>query len=71
MKHKDHMAHHEHAPKDGMIDNRMVHNDRKAGIERVIQRGPMPKGQGGKMHNAPNEHAQWGSEHASLTPRRG
>jgi len=45
---------------DRMIDNRKVEVTRKEGIKRVLQRpGDMKAGQGGKMHNRPEERAHW------------
>ena len=43
-----------------MIDNRKVQVTRKEGIKRVLQRkGDLKEGQGGKMHNRPEEKARW------------
>lgn len=51
-----------------MIDNRIVNSTRQKGIERVIQKKEMPKGQPGKMSGNPKEKANW-RRNGSLTPR--
>lgn len=51
-----------------MIDNRMVNSSRQKGIERVIQKKEMPKGQPGKMSGSPKEKAHWRRGDV-LTPR--
>ncbi|HEX4372209.1 MAG TPA: hypothetical protein VHZ50_02790 [Puia sp.] len=54
-----------------MIDNKRVKDSHQEGIKRVLQRkGDMMKGQGGKMHNAPEEEANWKRSGSNLTPRR-
>ncbi len=51
-----------------MIDNRMVNSTRQKGIERVIQKKEMPKGEPGKMSGKPKEKANWRRGDA-MTPR--
>jgi hypothetical protein len=54
-----------------MIDNRRVKDNHQQGIERVLQRkGDLKKGQQGKMHNRPDEHANWRRPDAATTPRQ-
>jgi hypothetical protein len=60
----------EYKCKEGMIDNRMVKDDHQQGIERVKQRSPMPKGQGGKMKAHTESESHW-KRGNTLTPRQG
>lgn len=53
----------------GMIDNRMVNDNHQQGIERVKQKGSMPKGQSGKMSNS--SRANFKRSGGRLTPRQG
>ena len=58
--------------KHEMNDNRIVKENHQEGIKRVLQRkGDMPKGQGGRMHNSPEEKANWKRSGGNLTPRQG
>lgn len=61
----------EHKMKEGMIDNRKVHDNHQEGISRVTQRkGEMGRvGEPGKMEG--KGHANWKRSGGSLTPRRG
>lgn len=69
----------EYKCKDGMIDNRMVHDDHQQGIKRVIQRKHDKKdyeGHNGSMAGGWN-HGKGSHEHKSfkrggdtLTPRK-
>lgn len=63
---------HEHSPKDGMIDNRMVKDNHQEGIKRVIQRKGEPGrvGEPGKMRGTPKEKANWKRPDNALTPRK-
>lgn len=63
----------EHKPKEGMIDNRIVHDTHQQGIERVKQRRSEynPKdceGHHGKMGRGDKAH--WSRRGDSLTPRK-
>jgi hypothetical protein len=62
-----------HKCREGMIDNRMVHDNHQGGIERVIQRKHDKRdveGHNGKMgHNKPNL-SHWNRRGDSLTPRK-
>jgi len=51
-----------------MIDNGKVKDNHQQGIERVKQRGPMPKGQPGKMSD--KGKANWKRSGDKLTPRK-
>lgn len=51
-----------------MIENRKVNSARQKGIERVLQKKEMPKGQPGKMSGKPKEKAKWRRGDA-MTPR--
>jgi len=54
---------------EGMIDNRMVHDNHQEGIGRVKQRkGDLKAGQGGKMGKA-SEKAHWKRPNSAGTPR--
>jgi hypothetical protein len=54
-----------------MNDNRMVNDEHKEGIKRVMQRkGEMKKGQGGHMASKPREHAEWRRPNSASTPRK-
>ena len=60
-----------HKCKEGMIDNRTVHDNHQGGIERVKQRGHDKhdvKGHHGKM--GAGDKAHWSRKGDSLTPRK-
>jgi hypothetical protein len=82
--HKMHKSKHEHGHHMGMIDNRMVHSTRQAGIERVLQRksekmradveghhGSMAGGWKHSHHHDKGSSSHWDRSGDSLTPRRG
>ncbi len=52
-----------------MIDNQKGNVSRQAGIERVLQKGNMQVGQGGKMSNG-KSGGSFKSSGDSLTPRK-
>lgn len=61
-----------YTPKEGMIDNRMMHDTHQEGIGRVIQRkkNPMDKaGHEGYMGGHVDK-ADWARKGGSLTPRK-
>jgi hypothetical protein len=70
---------HEYPPKDGMIDNRMVHDNHQEGIERVKQRksermradceGHYGSMAGGWKHEGRSE-SHFARKGGSLTPRK-
>jgi hypothetical protein len=54
-----------------MIDNMKVKDSHQEGIKRKIQRkGDMEKGHGGKMHDMPQEKANWKRPNSASTPRK-
>lgn len=62
----------EYKCKEGMIDNRMVHDDHQQGIKRVLQRRHDKKdvaGHFGKMGGRIDK-ADWARKGDSLTPRK-
>lgn len=65
------MKHDKYKPKEGFIDNRMVHDTHQEGIARVIQRRHERndvEGHNGKMGNGDKAH--WNRKGDSLTPRK-
>lgn len=63
----------EYKCKDGMIDNRMVHDNHQGGIDRVKQRGHDKMdsaGHHGKMGNRKPNLSHWSRRGDSLTPRK-
>lgn len=74
-----HHSKHEHKPHDGMIDNRMVHDDHQQGIKRVLQRGHDKRDycghegsmKGGWNHGKGESKGHWGRESSPLVPRKG
>jgi hypothetical protein len=61
----------EYKCKEGMIDNRMVHDTHQEGIKRVLQRKENRKdvaGHSGKMGRGDKAH--WNRKGDSLTPRK-
>ena len=68
----------EYKCKEGMIDNRMVHDDHQQGIKRVIQRHHDKKdyeGHGGSMaggwkHGGEGKKDHFKRSGGSLTPRK-
>lgn len=58
---------------EGMIDNRMVHDNHQGGIERVKQRKHDKRdveGHHGKMGNKKPNLSHWSRRGDSLTPRK-
>lgn len=61
----------EYKCKEGMIDNRKVHDTHQEGIKRVLQRGhnkPDVEGHNGKMGHGGKAH--WSRKGDALTPRK-
>lgn len=62
----------EYKCKEGMIDNRMVHDNHQEGIKRVLQRRHDKRdveGHNGKM-GGHHDKAHWSRKGDSLTPRK-
>lgn len=60
----------EHKVKEGMIDNRKVHDTHQKGIERVIQRGHEKReGHDGKMGKTAHSEKQFARPNNAKTPR--